>query len=49
MKRIIDELTGPDRLRGAVMLALVITVITLLLIALANVVQVSLSTYVNHA
>lgn len=49
LKRIVDELTGPDRLRGAVMLALVITVTTLLLIALANVVQVTVATYVNHA
>jgi len=48
IRRLIDDLTGPDRSRGAFRLALMIAVITLVLVAIANTIQVTLQVYTAH-
>ncbi len=40
-----DDLTGPKRLRGALTLALIVSVIVLVLVGVGNTIQISLLTY----
>lgn len=43
-----DDLTGPRRLQGALVIALIVSVIVLVLVGLGNAIQISLLTYSHH-
>lgn len=45
---LIDDLTGPNRVRGTLILALILSVIVLVLVGIGNALQVSLQTYAGH-
>lgn len=42
---LLDDLTGPKRLQGALMLALIVSVIVLVLVGIGNAIQMSVLTY----